>query len=441
MFLRFWQAPKRLKGKQPDQSDQATEVETPEETKPKKAKKNSPESKDAGKSAQKDTKDIKQKALACEEPPSKKGKSASSPKSTSKAKDVDEKCKKKTAAKSKAKAAVKSKVKKTIRKDSKSKSKSKKLKTAWEEDMLQDIHEEEEPEDVEDAAEPNEDQEDGEEEQPMEDQEKETEEIEEKDQPAAVAPPVAETQLETESEEVKKETAPSSAEPADSQVSLATLLKGNEQMLAQSIATIFESQSQTESQLYAGLLATNLLAFVFCFFFNGGFACCFVFFGAGHFSQMRLGGSASEVFTQNIAAELVKALQNQLSTVAIPAPVAKMPDSLSPPHVDAPKSVDASKSVDAPKSVEANQALPAPTPAMPEHREEGDSTTPSQVGTVGTVGAERQQPEDAETIPGSPRELSKNDIKDWDEGCLSVFGTVLFFLLQRFSLIFQEFDW
>ena len=265
-----------MKGKQPDPSDQAhqaadAEVETPPsgETKPKKAvKKNSPASKDAKKDTKKDTKKAdqenkasKKKALACEEPPCKKSKSASSPKPKPKAKDVDEKCDKKP--KSKAKA-TKSKVKKTIRKDRKSKSQ--KLKTAWEEDMLQEIHEdheEEEPKGVEDANEPNEDQEECEEEQPMEDQENE-----ENEQPdAVVAPPVAETQIETdETAEVKQEAAPSSSEPADSQVSLATLLKGNEQMLAQSIANIFESQSQTESQLFAGLLWPHLLAFVFFFF-------------------------------------------------------------------------------------------------------------------------------------------------------------------------------
>ena len=261
-FLKFWQVPKRVTGKQPDQSHQAAdaEVETPPSGEPKKApvKKNPHASKDAkkdAKKAEKENKASKKKALECEEPPCKKSKNASSPKPRPKAKHVDEECDKKPAGKSKAKAA-KSKVKKTIRKGGKSKSQ--KLKTAWEEDMLQEIHEEEETTGVEDADEPNKYQEECEEEQPMEDQEEceeeqpmEDQENEENEQPDAVAPAVAETQIEHETQEVKKEAA---SEPADSQVSLATLLKGNEQMLAQSIANIFESQSQTESQLFAGLL-------------------------------------------------------------------------------------------------------------------------------------------------------------------------------------------
>ena len=78
---------------------------------------------------------------------------------------------------------------------------------------------------------------------------------------AAVAetPAVASTQLDeshTEGGSVKEE-----KQENDSQQSLATLLRGNEQMLAQSLCTILESQaqspnSQTESQLFAGMLAS-----------------------------------------------------------------------------------------------------------------------------------------------------------------------------------------
>lgn len=174
-----------------------------------------------------------------------------------------------------------------------------------------------------------------------------------------------------------------------------------------------------------------MLAFVF-FFCGVGFACCFVFRRVGHFSPLRLGGSASEVFTQNIAAELVKALQNQLSTVAIPASGAKMPDGLLPPQsVDANQPGLPSCGPQQPGSAEA----PAPATSEPQG---SDSKTPSQVGAVGTVGTEREQPEDAETIPGSPRQLSKNDIKDWDEGCLSLFGTVFIFCFLVSRLLFNS---
>lgn len=164
-----------------------------------------------------------------------------------------------------------------------------------------------------------------------------------------------------------------------------------------------------------------------------GFACRFVFRTVGHFSQLRLGGSASEVFTQNIAAELVKALQNQLSSVAIPASGAKMPDgSLPPQSVDANQPGLPSSGPKEPGSAE------APAPATSEPRGEGDSKTLSQVGAVGTVGAEREVQEDAETIPGTPQQLSKNDIKDWDEGCLSLFGTVFIFCFLVSRLLFNS---
>ena len=103
-----------------------------------------------------------------------------------------------------------------------------------------------------------------------------------------------------------------------------------------------------------------------------------------------------------------------------------------------PQSVDA-KQPELPSSgSKGPQSAEAPAPVTSEPREEGDSKTPSQVGAVGTVGAEREQPEDAETIPGSPRQLSKRDIKDWDEGCLHFFGIVFIFCFLVSRMFFNN---
>ena len=84
---------------------------------------------------------------------------------------------------------------------------------------------------------------------------------------APTTPAVAETQLDPGSfkkdGEVKEE---KTSGESDSQQSLATLLRGNEQMLAQSLCTILESQaqcssSQTESQLFEGMLGSDLVFF------------------------------------------------------------------------------------------------------------------------------------------------------------------------------------
>lgn len=218
-----------------------------------------------------------------EEPKAKRGKTTKpaeaevAPTKKTKAKCFDPKYVKKTA-EAKAKASPKAKstalstasskraVKQTIDKPKrKGKSKSsKKAKKAWEPEMLE--------EEVEEDAQPAED---------VEIQERPGVAVSEDlgsehdggddECKAPATPAVAETQMEPESHnedaEVKEEEKKSDS---DSQQSLATFLRGNEQMLAQSLCIILESQaqspnSQTESQLFAGMLGADLF---FCIFWH-----------------------------------------------------------------------------------------------------------------------------------------------------------------------------
>ena len=212
----------------------------------------------------------KARALQEEEPKAKRGKTTKpaeaevAPKKT-KAKCFDPKYIKNTA-KAKAKASPKAKsvaspkaVKPTIDKKPKRKGKSKSSKKAkkdWETEMLE--------EEVEEEAQPAEDFEIQERpgvavsDEPGSEHDGGDDECE-----APATPAVAETQMEPESHnenvEVKEEEKKSDS---DSQQSLATLLRGNEQMLAQSLCSILESQaqssnSQTESQLFAGMLGSD----------------------------------------------------------------------------------------------------------------------------------------------------------------------------------------
>ena len=169
--------------------------------------------------------------------------------------------KSKTKAKSPSKKAVKQTIDKPRRKGKSKASKSKKAKKAWEAEMLEEEAEEEQPaEDLEIqerpgvaiSEDPGSEHEGGDCEAPATPAAAETPDV-------AETPAVASTQLDeshTEGGSVKEE-----KQENDSQQSLATLLRGNEQMLAQSLCTILESQaqspnSQTESQLFAGMLAS-----------------------------------------------------------------------------------------------------------------------------------------------------------------------------------------
>ena len=136
-------------------------------------------------------------------------------------------------------------------------------------------------------------------------------------------------------------------------------------------------------------------------------------------TPLRLGGSASEVFTQNIAAELVRCLQAQFATAE---PTKSLPaggEASTPSAPEVPASTEPSSSVrkEAGDHQETKDKL--------DESENGKGKAPSEVGVVGTPGVarpspEEEKPDDVDTVPGTPHQLTKNDIKNMDEGYLHV---------------------
>ena len=134
---------------------------------------------------------------------------------------------------------------------------------------------------------------------------------------------------------------------------------------------------------------------------------------------LRLGGSASEVFTQNIAAELVRCLQSQFAAAE---PTKSLPgasggQASTPSASEVPASTGPSSSVA--KKAEDHKE----TEDKADESENGNAKAHSAIGVVGTPGVPRAPPDeenqdDVATVPGTPHQLTKKDIKDMDEGCL-----------------------
>ena len=175
--------------------------------------------------------------------------------------------------------------------------------------------------------------------------------------------------------------------------SLATLLQGNEQMLAQTVADCTQRlldspASELESSLHG---------------------CCGFALVCRCFSlvALRLGGSASEIFAQNLVKQIVGSIRDQLQGSLPLTPtvveVESQEEKLNAVATATPKA-----------SAKASpKASPKATPkAPPKSVSNKSADNASQLAALGPA-LEPSPPSDAETIPGM---LTKEDLKGMAEG-------------------------
>lgn len=241
---------------------------------------------------------------------------------------------------------------------------------------------------------------------------------------------------------------PSPAGASSDVGSLATLLQGQEQMLAQICAERLQQQSQeesqTESQLlagFAGFITRQILLVLFGCCWWGGWVLLFVF--SCLVWSHRLGPSASQVGTD----QLVEVLKQAFQSAFLPPSEVKKADS---PVVETRELVLRSSS-EAPTMLYPPAHEPAATPAvMPEQPTSPSTTVPGTPAvketmvdeTLEDAGGAKNASNLAQlgTVPPEPptapsRQLSKEDVKgmsecNWDCSdryfCCAVFMLLLF---------------